>query len=185
MPTRKRMPKRQLLFWNLRQSCRLFFPHLDWSNVVSKGNVLKNRKLSIDLQGSKKNLHLMTQTKCEPSSLSIGWSISELNLDAKRILVYPYGVPGAVNVTAGDLSRLQPDEFLNDTLIEFGFKWVTSFLRPQNQALIVLRVLLKELEATCPELVSQVYVFNSFFYKKLNKRKYACLLLSYSHTHMN
>lgn len=48
--------------------------------------------------------------------------MSDLTLDAKRILVYPYGVPGAVNVTAGDLSRLRPNEFLNDTLIEFGFK---------------------------------------------------------------
>jgi len=87
--------------------------------------------------------------------------------------VYPYGVPGAVNVTAGDLSRLQPDEFLNDTLIEFGFKCVTSFPRLQKQALTVFRVFLKELEATYPELVSQVYVFSSFFYKKLNRRKYA------------
>jgi hypothetical protein len=39
-----------------------------------------------------------------------------------RILVYPYGVPGAVNVTRGDLARLDPEALLNDTLIEFGLK---------------------------------------------------------------
>ena len=38
------------------------------------------------------------------------------------ILVYPPGVPGAVNITNGDYLRLQPGEFLNDTLIEFGLK---------------------------------------------------------------
>lgn len=41
--------------------------------------------------------------------------------------MYPFGVPGAVNVTAGDLARLQPEEFLNDTLIEFGLKSVQCF----------------------------------------------------------
>ncbi|KAF8798789.1 cysteine proteinase [Phlegmacium glaucopus] len=70
------------------------------------------------------------------------------------ILVYPPGVPGAVNITNGDLHRLQPGEFLNDTLIEFG-----------------LKLWLKELEETDPTLASQIHVFNSFFYKKLNHQK--------------
>lgn len=70
------------------------------------------------------------------------------------ILVYPPGVPGAVNITNGDLARLQPGEFLNDTLIEFG-----------------LKLWLKELEQTNPTLASQIHVFNSFFYKKLNHEK--------------
>jgi Ulp1 family protease len=39
-----------------------------------------------------------------------------------RILVYPPGQTGAVNITNGDLHRLEPGEFLNDTLIEFGLK---------------------------------------------------------------
>lgn len=42
----------------------------------------------------------------------------------RRILVFPYGVPGAVNVTRSDLARLDPEALLNDTLIEFGLKWV-------------------------------------------------------------
>jgi Ulp1 family protease len=39
-----------------------------------------------------------------------------------RILVYPPGQTGAVNITNGDVTRLAPGEFLNDTLIEFGLK---------------------------------------------------------------
>ncbi|KAK1236152.1 hypothetical protein PQX77_000603 [Marasmius sp. AFHP31] len=69
------------------------------------------------------------------------------------ILCYPPATTGAVNITNGDLSRLQPGEYLNDTLIEFGLKlWH------------------KELEQNSPELAEQIYIFNSFFYKKLNKK---------------
>lgn len=39
-----------------------------------------------------------------------------------RILVYPFSGTGAVNITKGDLRRLRPGEYLNDTLIEFGLK---------------------------------------------------------------
>ncbi|KAF9013421.1 hypothetical protein BDQ17DRAFT_1271073 [Cyathus striatus] len=70
------------------------------------------------------------------------------------ILVYPQGVPGAVNITNADLGRLQPGEFLNDTLIEFGLKYWH-----------------RELEISNPELAKDIHVFSSFFYKKLNKKK--------------
>jgi hypothetical protein len=43
-----------------------------------------------------------------------------------RILVYPPSGTGAVNITKADLNRLQPGEYLNDTLIEFGLKFVKS-----------------------------------------------------------
>ncbi|KDR82684.1 hypothetical protein GALMADRAFT_238172 [Galerina marginata CBS 339.88] len=69
------------------------------------------------------------------------------------MLVYPQGNPGAVNITYGDFRRLEPGEFLNDTLIEFG-----------------LKLWLKGLEKTNPELAGQIHVFNSFFYKKLNHK---------------
>lgn len=71
------------------------------------------------------------------------------------ILVYPHGVPGAVNITNADMGRLDPGEFLNDTLIEFG-----------------LKLWLRELEDTDPELAKQIHVFSSFFYKKLNKKNF-------------
>ncbi|KAJ6621834.1 hypothetical protein B0H10DRAFT_2015955 [Mycena sp. CBHHK59/15] len=69
------------------------------------------------------------------------------------ILVYPPGQTGAVNITNGDVTRLAPGEFLNDTLIEFG-----------------LKLWLQELEQEDPELAKQIHVFSSFFYKKLNKK---------------
>ncbi|KAJ7600472.1 hypothetical protein C8J56DRAFT_910342 [Mycena floridula] len=69
------------------------------------------------------------------------------------ILVYPPETPGAVPITNADLARLDPGEFLNDTLIEFG-----------------LKLWLKELETENPELAKQIHIFNSFFYKKLNKK---------------
>ena len=40
------------------------------------------------------------------------------------MLVYPLSGPGAVNVTRGDLKRLEPNQYLNDVLIEFGLKYV-------------------------------------------------------------
>ncbi|KAJ7245014.1 hypothetical protein B0H12DRAFT_1187844 [Mycena haematopus] len=69
------------------------------------------------------------------------------------ILVYPQGQTGAVNITNGDVSRLAPGEFLNDTLIEFG-----------------LKLWLHDLEKEDPELVKQIHVFSSFFYKKLDNK---------------
>ena len=40
----------------------------------------------------------------------------------RSLLVYPFSGPGAVNVTRGDLKRLEPHQYLNDTLIEYGLK---------------------------------------------------------------
>lgn len=50
----------------------------------------------------------------------------KFNLTSRSILVYPPNGPGAVHVTNGDLMRLEPGEFLNDTLIELGLKYVPS-----------------------------------------------------------
>ncbi|KAK7048538.1 hypothetical protein R3P38DRAFT_2606333 [Favolaschia claudopus] len=70
------------------------------------------------------------------------------------ILVYPPNQTGAVNITNGDVARLEPGEFLNDTLIEFG-----------------LKLWLQELEKENPELAKQIHVFSSFFYKKLDNKE--------------
>lgn len=42
--------------------------------------------------------------------------------------MYPQNGPGAVNITNGDLKRLDPGEFLNDTLIELGLKYAAECL---------------------------------------------------------
>ncbi|CDO70841.1 hypothetical protein BN946_scf184801.g34 [Trametes cinnabarina] len=75
------------------------------------------------------------------------------NLD-ELVLVYPPSGTGAVNITRGDLRRLDNGQYLNDTLIEFGLKLWLDNLRSEQ-----------------PELAEQVHVFNSFFYKKLNSKK--------------
>lgn len=68
------------------------------------------------------------------------------------ILAYRSGT-GSLNITNGDVSRLKPGEFLNDTLIEFGLKLWLADLHESN-----------------PELAMQVHVFSSFFYKKLSTK---------------
>ncbi|KAH9080499.1 hypothetical protein EDB83DRAFT_2339768 [Lactarius deliciosus] len=68
------------------------------------------------------------------------------------ILAYRSGA-GSLNITNGDVSRLKPGEFLNDTLIEFGLKLWLADLHESN-----------------PELATQVHVFSSFFYKKLSTK---------------
>ncbi|QRV86617.1 Ulp1 protease family, carboxy-terminal catalytic domain protein [Ceratobasidium sp. AG-Ba] len=74
------------------------------------------------------------------------------------MLVYPSAGPGAVNINRAELLRLGEGEFLNDTLIELGLKLWVNNLREKN-----------------PELVEQIHVFNSFFFKKLDSgRGKAC-----------
>ncbi|KAI0357362.1 hypothetical protein OH77DRAFT_1422202 [Trametes cingulata] len=80
-------------------------------------------------------------------------SVTPENLD-ELVLVYPPSGTGAVNITRGDLKRLDNGQYLNDTLIEFG-----------------LKVWLDELRKDQPELAEQVHIFNSFFFKKLNSKK--------------
>ncbi|KAG8691076.1 hypothetical protein FRC11_006981 [Ceratobasidium sp. 423] len=66
------------------------------------------------------------------------------------ILVHPTGT-GSVTINRGELARLEPGEFLNDTLIELGLKMWLNDLRTQD-----------------PALVDQIHIFSSFFFKKLD-----------------
>ncbi|KIJ62621.1 hypothetical protein HYDPIDRAFT_114280 [Hydnomerulius pinastri MD-312] len=72
------------------------------------------------------------------------------------ILMYPPTGTGALSIMRSDLKRLGPEEFLNDTLIEFGLKLWLNDLREKD-----------------PGLADQIHVFSSFFYKKLNNKKNA------------
>ena len=84
-----------------------------------------------------------------------------------RLLVYrPLGT-GAVNITRGDLERLQPGKYLNDTLIEFGLKYVSADCRALLTKGHHCRLWLNELRDRDPELADQIHLFSSFFYKKL------------------
>ena len=44
--------------------------------------------------------------------------------DVHRLVNYPFTGTGAVSITRGDRARLEHDQFLNDTLIEYGLKCV-------------------------------------------------------------
>ncbi|KAF9241144.1 hypothetical protein BU15DRAFT_73620 [Melanogaster broomeanus] len=70
------------------------------------------------------------------------------------ILMYPPTGTGALSIMRTDLRRLGPEEYLNDTLIEFGLKLWLNDLREKD-----------------PALADQIHVFSSFFYKKLNNKK--------------
>ncbi|GAA6015130.1 hypothetical protein JCM10207_003612 [Rhodosporidiobolus poonsookiae] len=78
------------------------------------------------------------------------------------VLEYPMQrVPGvsSVSLTWGDTKRLNDEEFLNDTLIEFGLK---RALEKVQQA---------DTKRPEPERVfDQIHVFNSFFYKQLSTK---------------
>jgi Ulp1 family protease len=58
---------------------------------------------------------------------------------------------------------------LNDTLIEFGLKYVNLYDKVFDD-IDFCRLWLADLQETNPELASQVHVFNSFFYKKLSTK---------------
>lgn len=77
------------------------------------------------------------------------------------VLTYPMnGAPGAVSITHGDTKRLADDEFLNDTLIEYGMKRIFFGLKEADEA-----------DSQARQLSSQVHMFHSFFYKRISQRK--------------
>ncbi|KAH9949826.1 hypothetical protein B0H21DRAFT_68615 [Amylocystis lapponica] len=85
------------------------------------------------------------------------------------ILVYPPTGAGGITINKSDLKRLGHGQYLNDTLIEFGLKYVLSLpLFQEHAKFLVSRLWLNNLRDTNPELAGQVHVFSSFFYKKLN-----------------
>jgi hypothetical protein len=65
----------------------------------------------------------------------------------------PQGGPGAVRFTVRDYLRLAPEEFMNDSCIDY-----------------YLRYLQYRLEKEKPEDANRCYFFNSFFYKKLSDK---------------
>ncbi|GAA5883975.1 hypothetical protein JCM6882_002089 [Rhodosporidiobolus microsporus] len=66
----------------------------------------------------------------------------------------------SVALTYGDTKRLKDDEFLNDTLIEFGLKRAIDAVVEKD----------KELTED-QQLAPKTHVFNSFFYKQLSSGK--------------
>ncbi|CAO3575100.1 unnamed protein product [Mortierella alpina] len=74
----------------------------------------------------------------------------------ETLFVYPLNNTAkskSIAVRAEDVSRLDDGEFLNDTLIEFGLKYAHANVELKNAA-----------------LADQIYIFNTFFYQRLNTK---------------
>ncbi|OZJ06011.1 hypothetical protein BZG36_01090 [Bifiguratus adelaidae] len=72
-----------------------------------------------------------------------------LNSD-KKLFNYPFVGIGAITITREDESRLDDGEFLNDNIIEFYLKWQHLLENPQ--------------------IMEQVHIFNTFFFKRLTSK---------------
>lgn len=72
--------------------------------------------------------------------------------DSKPILRYPPSGRYAVTLLSSDVRRLDEDEYLNDTVIEFG-----------------LRYFLEQIRVRDARLADQIHLFNSFFFQKVTE----------------
>lgn len=86
--------------------------------------------------------------------------------DDEVVLQYPPGVAAvdAVALTAGDVERLEPQEFLNDNIVDF-------FLKLETVDADLSMLLSPSLTPT--RLRDQVHVFSSHFYTKLHEDRIA------------
>lgn len=67
--------------------------------------------------------------------------------DSFEDVIYPKGDPDAVSISKRDVDRLQPDTFVNDTIIDFYIKYLKNKIDPSER--------------------QKFHFFNSFFYPKL------------------
>ncbi|KAJ1031650.1 hypothetical protein NDA13_002041 [Ustilago tritici] len=98
----------------------------------------------------------LTVTKSRPAATTSALAKAKpshgLNLAPHTpILQYPYEGIGAVTVLVSDLERLMDGELLNDTVIEFGLKFIHENIQHRD-----------------PDLADSIYMFNTFFYKLLS-----------------
>lgn len=62
-------------------------------------------------------------------------------------VIYPKGDPDAVSLSKRDIELLQPETFINDTIIDFYIKYLKNNIRPEER--------------------NRFHFFNSFFFRKL------------------
>lgn len=94
--------------------------------------------------------HLRSAATRSVGSLGVDAALVQ-QLQGLRCRMPPEGGPGSVEFTAADLARLEPDEFLNDTAIDYYLRYVQTKMRPED--------------------AERCYFFNSFFYKKLSEKQ--------------
>ena len=71
--------------------------------------------------------------------------------------MYPPTGTGAVNITRGDLKRLDEGQYLNDTMIEFGLKCAPPCTWSYVLADVCDRLWLDDVRKTHPEIADQVH----------------------------
>ncbi|PIA52315.1 hypothetical protein AQUCO_01000286v1 [Aquilegia coerulea] len=62
-------------------------------------------------------------------------------------VIYPKGDPDAVSINKRDVELLQPETFINDTIIDFYIKYLKNKIKPEDR--------------------NRFHFFNSFFFRKL------------------
>ncbi|XP_040945078.1 probable ubiquitin-like-specific protease 2A isoform X1 [Gossypium hirsutum] len=62
-------------------------------------------------------------------------------------VIYPKGDPDAISISKRDVAFLQPETFINDTIIDFYIKYLKNKIQPEEQ--------------------HRFHFFNSFFFRKL------------------
>uniref|UniRef100_A0A7N0TW01 Ubiquitin-like protease family profile domain-containing protein n=1 Tax=Kalanchoe fedtschenkoi TaxID=63787 RepID=A0A7N0TW01_KALFE len=67
--------------------------------------------------------------------------------EACELLVFPKGEPDAVSISRSDIELLQPERFINDTIIDFYMKYLMTRIPHEER--------------------NRFYFFNSFFFRKL------------------
>ncbi|CDR48844.1 RHTO0S20e02608g1_1 [Rhodotorula toruloides] len=89
------------------------------------------------------------------------WKAEDKTHKAEQIVVeYPVSQPGGVSLPWADIKRLKPNEFLNDTLIEFGLKHAMQEVMKADEG-----------RPDDEKLAPKIHLFNSFFYSQLSTRK--------------
>ncbi|KAI1296188.1 hypothetical protein EDD11_007507 [Mortierella claussenii] len=117
------------------------------SCIVNVCSVLKHKGVETKRLTSSAAEEILAKSKKRLSTACL------LDQTDETLFVYPFnkGVKSkSIAIQAEDASRLNDGEFLNDTLIEFGLKYIQTNAEVKNAA-----------------LAGQVYIFNTFFYQRL------------------
>ncbi|XP_042491302.1 probable ubiquitin-like-specific protease 2B isoform X2 [Macadamia integrifolia] len=75
------------------------------------------------------------------------WNVVLGSNEAFEEFIYPKGDPDAVSISKRDVELLQPETFINDTIIDFYIKYLKNKIKPEDK--------------------HRFHFFNSFFFRKL------------------
>ncbi|BEJ17385.1 hypothetical protein CspHIS471_0607860 [Cutaneotrichosporon sp. HIS471] len=123
--------------------------------VVKKPAQVDSRQTTLKLQGTRKSSRLANsdrpanrynESSPTPEQDGVVTIPVPPPVDKKEFLFHLHGL----DITAGERHRLVSNDFLNDTFLEFGLRYVLDQLPPETR--------------------DEVHCFNSFFYSKLSEK---------------